>query len=65
MIGFVSTVFGANFPWILALQYIALIGACGSGLYVIGHGLILELPARITDRLSALTERIAQRFATS
>ena len=65
LIGFVSTVFGANFPWVLALQYIALIGACGSGLYVIGHGLILELPARITDRLSTLTERIAQRFATS
>jgi len=64
LIGFVSTVFGATMPWLLALQYIALIVACGGGIYVIRRGLILEPPAFITDWLSALTERIAQRFAT-
>jgi lipopolysaccharide export system permease protein len=63
--GFVSTVFGATVPWLLSLQYIAMIVACGGGLYVIRRGLILELPAAVSNWLTALTERIAQRFATS
>jgi lipopolysaccharide export system permease protein len=65
LIGFVSTVFGANFPWLLALQYVAMIAACGGGLYVIRSGLILEPPAFVANWLAALTERITQRFATS
>jgi lipopolysaccharide export system permease protein len=63
--GFVSTVFGATIPWLLSLQYIAMIVACGGGLYVIRRGLILELPAAASNWLTALTARIAQRFATS
>ena len=35
LIGFASTVFGANIPWLLSLQYVAMIVACGGGLYVI------------------------------
>ena len=65
LIGFVSTVFGANMPWLLSLQYVAIVVACGGGLFVIRRGLILEPPAFITNALAALTERIAQRFATS
>jgi lipopolysaccharide export system permease protein len=65
LIGFVSTVFGATMPWLLSLQYVAIIVACGGGLYVIRRGLILEPPAFITNWLAALTERITQRFATS
>jgi lipopolysaccharide export system permease protein len=64
LIGFVSTVFGANIPWLLSLQYVAMIAACGGGLYVIRRGLILEPPAFITNWLAALNERITQRFAT-
>jgi lipopolysaccharide export system permease protein len=64
LVGFVSTVFGATTPWLLSLQYVAMIVACGSGFYVIRRGLILEPPAFITDWLSAVTERIAQRFVT-
>ena len=64
LIGFVSTVFGANMPWLLSLQYVAMIVACGGGLYVIRRGMILEAPAFISDWLSALSARIAQRFAT-
>jgi lipopolysaccharide export system permease protein len=64
LIGFVSTVFGATMPWLLPLQYIAIVGACGAGLYVIRHGLILEPPAFIANWIAALTERITQRFAT-
>jgi lipopolysaccharide export system permease protein len=63
--GFVSTVFGANMPWLLSLQYVAMIVACGGGLYVIRRGLILEPPAFITNWLTAFTARLAQRFATS
>ncbi|HEY6022918.1 MAG TPA: LPS export ABC transporter permease LptF [Pseudolabrys sp.] len=64
LIGFASTVFGAAVPWLLSLQYLAMAAAFGLGLYVIRRGLILEPPAFITDWLTALTERIGQRFAT-
>ena len=64
--GFVSTVFGANMPWLLSLQYIAMIAACGGGLYVIRRGLILEPPA-VAHQLARPRSPSAsrQRFATS
>jgi lipopolysaccharide export system permease protein len=65
LIGFVSTVFGATVPWLLPLQYLAIVAACGGGLYVIRRGVILEPPAFIAHWLAALTERITQRFVTS
>lgn len=64
LIGFASTVFGVAAPWMLSLQYLALATAFGLGFYVIRRGLILEPPAFITDWLTALTERLSQRFAT-
>jgi lipopolysaccharide export system permease protein len=64
LIGFVSTVFGATIPWMLALQYLAIAAAFGFGLFVIRTGLILEPPAFLTNWLTALTERIAKRLAT-
>jgi lipopolysaccharide export system permease protein len=64
LIGFASTVFGAAAPWMLALQYIAIIAAFASGYFVIRRGIILEPPAFLTNWLAALTERITQRFAT-
>jgi lipopolysaccharide export system permease protein len=63
LIGFASTVFGATIPWMLSLQYLALAGAFALGYYVIRRGLILEPPAFINDWLTALTERVSQRFA--
>lgn len=65
LIGFASTVFGANEPWMLSLQYIAVAAAIGFGIYVIGSGVILEPPAFITNGIAALTERITRRFAPS
>jgi lipopolysaccharide export system permease protein len=62
--GFASTVFGANAPWMLVLQYIAMAIAFGGGFYVIRTGLILEPPAFLTRWIALLTERFAQRFAT-
>jgi lipopolysaccharide export system permease protein len=64
LIGFASTVFGANAPWLLSLQYIALIAAFVFGYLVIRRGLILEPPAFLTRLVVTLTERFAQRFAT-
>jgi lipopolysaccharide export system permease protein len=64
LIGFASTVFGAAAPWMLTLQYLAIIAAFAAGYFVIRRGIILEPPAFLTNWLAALTERIAQRFAT-
>ena len=64
LIGFVSAVFGVTMPWMLALQYFAIVAAFGFGLFVIRTGLILEPPAFLTNWLTALTERVTKRFAT-
>jgi lipopolysaccharide export system permease protein len=64
LIGFTSTVFGANLPWMLSLQYLAIVAAFVFGLFVIRTGVILEPPAFLSNWLTALTERISQRFAT-
>lgn len=64
LLGFMSTVFGATMPWMLALQYVALMSALVFGYFVIRRGIILEPPAFLTNWVAALTERIAQRFAT-
>jgi lipopolysaccharide export system permease protein len=65
LIGFASTVFGATMPWMLSLQYVAIVAAFGFGLFVIRRGLIVEPPAFLTNWLAALTERISQRFAAT
>jgi lipopolysaccharide export system permease protein len=65
LIGFASTVFGAKTPWMLSLQYIAIVVAVGLGLYDIRNGLILEPPAFVTNAIAALSERINRRFAPS
>ena len=62
--GFVSAVFGATIPWMLSLQYVALLLAFGGGLFVINRGLIIEPPAFINKWLAALTERVTRRVAT-
>ena len=64
LIGFVSTVFGSTVPWMLWLQYITLVAAFAGGYLVIRRGLILEPPAFLTNWVTALTERISQRFVT-
>jgi len=64
LVGFASTVFGATVPWMLGLQYVALVVAFVSGYLVIRRGLILEPPAFLTRLIAAVTERFTQRFAT-
>ncbi len=62
LIGFVSTVFGTSMPWLLPLQYIAVLAAFAGGYFVIRRGVILEPPAFISDGITALTERITKRL---
>jgi len=62
--GFVSTVFGVNYPAMVWLQVVVLIVAVVLGLHVIRRGLIIEPPAIVANLLAVLTERINRRFAT-
>lgn len=64
LIGFASTVFGANAPWMLVLQYVGMAFAIGGGLYVVQTGVILEPPAFLLNWIAALTERFNRRLAT-
>lgn len=63
LIGFVSTVFGASYPALLPLQYLAVVVALGAGYVVIRRGVILEPPAFVTDGITAITDRIVKRLA--
>jgi lipopolysaccharide export system permease protein len=65
LVGFASTVFGASAPWMLSMQYVAVAVAFAFGFFVIRTGLIIEPPAFLTNWITALTERIAQRIATT
>jgi lipopolysaccharide export system permease protein len=65
LIGFISTVFGVTMPWMLVLQYLAIVAAFAFGIFVIRTGRILEPPAFFTNWLATLTERITQRFTAS
>ncbi len=65
VIGFASTVFGASIPWMLSLQYIAMVLAVAFGLWVVRNGLIIEPPAFLSSSLAAFTDRIARRFANA
>jgi lipopolysaccharide export system permease protein len=63
--GFVSTVFGASYPLLLSLQFIAMAVALGGGYFVIRRGVILEPPTFINDGFAFITERIVKRLAVS
>ena len=58
LIGFASTVFGANAPWMLVLQYFAVAFAVGGGAYVIHRGLIIEPPAFLNEWIASLVARL-------
>ncbi|MBI3705396.1 MAG: LPS export ABC transporter permease LptF [Rhizobiales bacterium] len=62
--GFVSIVFGANTPWMLSLQYVALLFAFVFGMIVIRRGLIVEPPAFLANWMTAVIDRFNRHFAT-
>jgi lipopolysaccharide export system permease protein len=64
LIGFASTIVGVNYPIFLSVQFIIAGLAAAVGLYAIVRGTGIEPPTFIKERLAALSERIARRFAT-
>ena len=65
MIGFASMVFGIRHPVALTFQYVAVFAATGLGLLAISQAIIIEPPAFLVRAVSAVTERLARRFATT
>ncbi|MCW5687297.1 MAG: LPS export ABC transporter permease LptF [Pseudolabrys sp.] len=57
LVGFASTVFGANAPWMLVMQYVATAFAIGGGAFVIHRGLIIEPPAFLNEWIEATVKR--------
>lgn len=64
IIGFVSTVFGANVPILLSVQYIAVAGTIIVGLFVIVRGVVIEPPAFVSEAFTKLADRFSRRYAT-
>jgi lipopolysaccharide export system permease protein len=64
LFGFVSIIVGVRVPGILAVQYVALLGAMVAGLLQISRGRAVEPAAAISRLATAVTERVARAMAT-
>ena len=60
LLGFVSVIVGVRVPAVLAVQYIALFGAIGAGLWQIGRGRAVEPAAAVSKFATTITDRIAK-----
>jgi lipopolysaccharide export system permease protein len=60
LVGFVSVIVGVRVPAVLAVQYVALFGAIGAGLWQIGRGRAVEPAAAVSQFATAITDRIAK-----
>jgi lipopolysaccharide export system permease protein len=65
IIGFASIVFGIKHPGALTFQYLAVFAASVFGLFAIAQSVVIEPPAVLVRAVSAVTERMARRFATT
>ena len=63
LVGFVSVIVGVRVPGVLAIQYVALFGAIGAGLWQIWRGHAVEPAASVSKIATAITERIARATA--
>jgi len=64
LIGFLSVIVGVRVPTVLAVQYVALIGAIVAGLWQISRGQAIEPAAVVSRWATALTERFARATAS-
>jgi lipopolysaccharide export system permease protein len=62
-IGFIGTIGGTSTPALLAVPYLALIGASALGYWAIDRGIIVEPPAFFTNAMAAITDQVVRRFA--
>ncbi|MGZ5828403.1 MAG: LPS export ABC transporter permease LptF [Xanthobacteraceae bacterium] len=65
VIGFASSVIGINAPIVLAGQYVALAAVMWISLRMIARGTAVEPPARLTNWITSVSERMSRRFATT
>jgi lipopolysaccharide export system permease protein len=65
IIGFASIVFGIKHPAALMFQYLAVFAASVFGLFAIAQSIVIEPPAFMVRAVSAVTERLSRRFATT
>jgi lipopolysaccharide export system permease protein len=63
LIGLVSVIVGVRVPGVLAVQFVALIGAIAAGLWQISRGKAVEPAAVLTRVANAIGERIARATA--
>lgn len=61
--GFVGTLAGPHLPIALVVPYIAMAGAFAFSYWAISRGVIIEPPAFVVDRITALTARLTERGA--
>jgi len=64
LIGFLSIIVGVHMPGVLALQYVALIGAMVAGLWQISRGQALEPAVAVSKIATAISERFARATAS-
>jgi lipopolysaccharide export system permease protein len=64
LVGFISVVVGVRVPGILAVQYVALIGASAAGLWQISRGQAVEPAMVVTKVATAIGERLARAAAS-
>ncbi len=64
LIGFLSVIIGVRVPSVLAVQYVALLGAMLAGIWQISRGKALE-PAAVASKIAtAIGERLARAYAS-
>jgi len=64
LIGFLSVITGVRAPSVLALQYVALVGAIVAGCWQISRGQALEPTKAVSKLATALSERVARATAS-
>jgi hypothetical protein len=64
LIGFLSVIVGVHTPSVLAVQYVALVGAIVAGLWQISRGQAIEPVTAVAKIATTLTERFARATAS-
>jgi lipopolysaccharide export system permease protein len=60
LIGFISVIVGVHVPSVLAMQYVALLGAIIGGLWQISHGRAIEPATALSRIANNISERLAK-----